>query len=201
MKERCLRVLVINFLKENEMKGLFRRIKKVIKFLIEVSKSAPYLITSNNKIISKGKESYHNGDFTVKGKGILEIGSYCAIGNGVKVILSNHDFTKTCMQYSFYRKNFDINPVSPSVKTTIIENDVWIGDNVIILPGVSIGTGAVIGAASIVTKDVEPYTIVAGNPARPIKKRFTDDKINELLNSKWWEWDSDKIKRNKEFFT
>ena len=75
----------------------------------------------------------------------------------------------------------------PADKTTNIGSDVWIGDGAIIKQGVNIGVGAVIGMGSIVTKDVPPYTIVAGNPAHPIRKRFSDDVISRLLESRWWE--------------
>ena len=74
---------------------------------------------------------------------------------------------------------------------TIIGNDVWIGGEAMIMPGIKIGDGAVIGSRALVTKDVEPYTIVGGNPARPIKKRFTDHHIQLLLEMKWWEWSED----------
>jgi chloramphenicol O-acetyltransferase type B len=77
---------------------------------------------------------------------------------------------------------------------TKIENDVWIGANVTIMPGVKIGSGAVIATGSIVTKNVEPYTIVGGNPAKIIKKRFSDEKIELLLKIKWWDWPIEKIK-------
>ncbi|NLN32975.1 MAG: CatB-related O-acetyltransferase [Flavobacteriaceae bacterium] len=184
---------------------LFKRVKTLIRFWIRQSKmelSPPFLIETKGQIISKGRESYHNGNLVVKGSGgVLEIGSYCAIGADVKIILSNHDVSNVCMQYTFYRKNFGVNiNNSKESLVTIIENDVWIGDNVIILPGVKIGTGAVLGAAAVVTKDVEPYAIVGGNPAKLIRKRFSDDRIKELLDSKWWEWDDEKIKMNRELF-
>jgi hypothetical protein len=71
----------------------------------------------------------------------------------------------------------------------VIGNDVWIGHGVTIMPGVSIGTGAVIGAGAVVTKDVEPYQIVVGVPARPIRKRFSEEVITQLLDIAWWDWD------------
>nr|WP_313214683.1 CatB-related O-acetyltransferase [Soonwooa sp.] len=184
--------------------GLIERVKRIVKFILKNSEpiqSAPFLIRSEQKINSFGKESYHNGNFIVKGSsGKLNIGSYCAIGQDVKVILSNHDLSNICMQYTFYRKNFNINPISDKYMETTIENDVWIGDNVIILPGVKIGTGAVLAAGAIVTKDVDDYCIVGGNPAKLIRKRFTEEKIKMLVDSKWWEWDKEKIAENKDFF-
>lgn len=81
-------------------------------------------------------------------------------------------------------------------RDTVICNDVWFGTNAVIMPGVKIGDGAIIGAYAVVTKDVEPYSIVAGNPAKVIRKRFSDEIINDLLEIKWWDWDYDKITRN-----
>lgn len=77
-----------------------------------------------------------------------------------------------------------------------IENDVWIADGATILSGVTIGTGAVIGCYSVVTHDVEPYSIVVGNPGRAVKKRFSDDEIAVLLKSEWWNWSHEKVKSN-----
>lgn len=193
----------------NENRFLLR-IKTFMKFLLEGSKrkpTPPFLIATNHSIIAKGRESYHNGNFIVKGNlGKIVIGSYCAIGQDVKVILSNHDMTKTVMQYTFYRKNFgekkvtDLHETNIQKSVTKIDNDVWIGDNVIILPGVHIYTGAIIAAGAVVSKDVPPYGVVGGVPAKLIKKRFEESKIQELLASKWWEWDEEKIKNNKDFF-
>ena len=78
----------------------------------------------------------------------------------------------------------------------VIGNDVWIGYEAVILAGVTIGDGAIIGARAVVTKDVEPYTIVGGVPAAPIRKRFSKDTISNLLKIKWWDWPKEKIAKN-----
>ncbi len=79
---------------------------------------------------------------------------------------------------------------------TVVGNDVWIGAGVTVMPGVHIGDGAIIAAHSVVTKDVAPYAIVGGNPARLIRKRFGDDLIDYLLRIKWWDWPPEKIFAN-----
>jgi acetyltransferase-like isoleucine patch superfamily enzyme len=83
---------------------------------------------------------------------------------------------------------------------TNIGNDVWIGDKVIVIGGITIGDGAVVGAGAVVTHDVPPYAIVAGVPAKVIKYRFDDEKIRKLLDLKWWDWSEEEIKQNREFF-
>jgi serine acetyltransferase len=85
----------------------------------------------------------------------------------------------------------------PSCKgDIIIENDVWIGATATIMSGVKISNGAVIGAGSVVTKDVPPYAIVAGNPAKVVKYRFTEEQIEKLLSIAWWDWEEIKIRDN-----
>ena len=78
----------------------------------------------------------------------------------------------------------------------VVGNDVWIGYEAVILSGVTIGDGAVIGARAVVTKDVPPYTIVGGVPAKPIKKRFSDESIKKLQSIRWWDWSKEKIAEN-----
>ena len=78
----------------------------------------------------------------------------------------------------------------------VIGNDVWIGRKAVILSGVTIGDGAVVGTMAVVTSNVEPYTIVAGNPARPVRKRFDDSTIQNLLQLRWWDWPTEKVKEN-----
>ena len=88
--------------------------------------------------------------------------------------------------------------VSERKGDTIIGNDVWIGMEAVIMPGVKIGDGAIIGARSVVVKDVEPYTIVGGNPAKPLKKRFSDSTIETLQDIQWWNWPVEKVESNLE---
>ena len=173
---------------------------KIISNLLQ--EDIPKLIESNSQI-EVGKESYHNGNFEIRGEGAkVSIGSYCAIGKNVKLILKNHNFNFASIQYSFYNKHFNSLPYVMNISDVSIEigNDVWIGDNVILLPHLKIGHGCIIGAGSVVTKSVEPYTLVAGTPAKKIKMRFEKETIDMLLEIKWWNWSEKKIKENKEFF-
>lgn len=127
----------------------------------------------------------------------LIIGKFCQIGTAVKFIMNggNHKFDGMS-SYPF--KAFggswaSIQTVGQIKGNTIIGNDVWIGYGATLMPGVLIGDGAIIGALSCVTRNVDPYTIVGGNPATVIRKRFDEDTINFLLKIKWWDWPIDKI--------
>ena len=136
--------------------------------------------------------SGNNAGGIVSGFHHVTIGKYCSLGNHIEMISeSSHDYTKD-FQYPFYSMSnsplFDQIKAKKEtkIKKITIGNDVWIGTNVTILGGVTIGDGAVIGAGSVVTKNVLPYTIVIGNPAHILKKRFSQDKIDKLLEEKWW---------------
>lgn len=98
------------------------------------------------------------------------------------------------MKKNFARHEFEI------FNHTKIGNDVWIGNRVMIKAGVTIGDGAIIGMGSVVTKDVGPYEIWAGNPAKMIKKRFNDGRIEKMISIKWWDWNDDKIEKNGKLF-
>ncbi len=129
----------------------------------------------------------------------VTIGKYCAIGSDIKIISSNHDIKKANLQSKFATDFFN-QSIDVLKGETKIGNNVWIGDSVIILPGVQIGDGAVIGAGSIVTKNIPPFAVAVGNPAKVIKFRFSQKIIKKLLKISWWNWPNDKILLNKSFF-
>ena len=89
----------------------------------------------------------------------------------------------------------------PQKGDTVIGNDVWIGYRATIMPGVTIGDGAIVAAYAVVVKDVPPYAIVGGNPAKVIRKRFSDEEIDRLLSLRWWDWDTEKITANLHLLT
>ncbi|KRN50435.1 hypothetical protein IV49_GL002083 [Kandleria vitulina DSM 20405] len=129
-----------------------------------------------------------------------KIGAFCSIGPNCVIGPGNHDYKLFTTHPILYDKtwNKDItNHININNKDTVIENDVWIGCNSIILNGVRIGTGAIIGAGTIITKDVPPYAIVVGNPGKIIKYRFDKNRIQEILDSKWWEKDISDITKMK----
>ncbi len=142
--------------------------------------------------------SYTAGDVHIIWSGI---GKFCSIANGTRINPGNHPQWRVTQHHSTYRR------VSYGLDThddhdffdwrkshhCNIGHDVWIGTRAIIMPGVTIGTGAIIGAGAVVTKDVGDYEVAVGVPAKVIKKRFPDDIIQKLLQSAWWEWDRQTI--------
>ena len=159
-----------------------------------------YNCENNPESFEKDCVLYHYEEFGDK----LIIGKFCSIGENVRFIMNaaNHNLS-AITTYPFtaiMQEESGINKEHlaelPNKGDTIVGNDVWIGQNVTIMPGVHIGDGAVIGANSVVAKNVQPYTIVAGNPIKEIRKRFSNDEINILLEIEWWNWDIDKIVNN-----
>lgn len=122
----------------------------------------------------------------------LIIGKFCQIAAGVEFVMNgaNHQMNAVSTFPFYTLAGWDMNPPDVSCLSikgdTIIGNDVWIGQNAVILPGVHIGDGAIIGANSIVGSNVEPYTVVVGNPAKIVRKRFDDELILLLLKLEWW---------------
>jgi len=132
-----------------------------------------------------------------------EIGKFCSIASHVRINPGNHPKERVTQHHCTYRRkqyNFDVCDEEGFFNwrrnfKCIIGNDVWIGHAAIIMPGINIGDGAIIGSGAVVTKDIGPYEIAVGIPAKSIKKRFDDNIINKLLKIKWWDWDREKLEK------
>lgn len=138
----------------------------------------------------------------------LIIGKFCAIARDVKFIMNGANHKMSCFTtypFSIFRNGWE--KVTPRMDElpykgdTIIQNDVWIGYDSLIMPGVHIGNGSIVASKSVVVNDIEPYSIVGGNPAKLIKKRFDDDVILLLEELKWWDWPVEKITNNLDILT
>lgn len=151
--------------------------------------TAPFEVGCNTNV---------NGKITIKGLAKCTIGKYCAMGHGIMINTTDHLLNYANQQVALQHK---LNCTSVAKNAEVhIGNNVYIGDCAIILPGRTIGDGAVIGAGAIITKDVPPFAIAVGSPAKIVKKRFNDYIIQQLLEIKWWDWTEEKIARNREFF-
>lgn len=148
----------------------------------------------------KNNVLYHypiNGD-------TLRIGKFCSIACGAKFLFASANHMQTSVStypfpIFFKEWDLDIGDVTSAWDhkgDIVIGNDVWIGYEAVVMAGVTIGDGAIIGARAVVTKDVPPYTIVGGVPARKIRRRFSDNVIARLLELKWWDWPAEQIQRN-----
>jgi len=146
--------------------------------------------------IEIGDYSYISGPHTYVDSAV--IGKFCSIARNVTIGPSNHDLSMISTHpflYSPFYKIVDEYTKPSNNNPPIIGNDVWVGINSIILNNVKIGDGAIIGAGSIVTKDVEPYSVVGGVPAKHIKYRFEKEVIEKLLEIQWWNWSNKKMKK------
>jgi len=135
----------------------------------------------------------------------LIIGKFCALARGVTFIMNgaNHKLDGfSTYPFQIFGSSWEkVTPHAgklPYKGDTVIGNDVWIGYEVVIMPGVKVGDGAIIAAKSVVVNDVAPYTIFGGNPAKCIRQRFDDEVTRSLLQVAWWNWDIEKITRNLE---
>ncbi len=133
----------------------------------------------------------------------LIIGKFCAVATDVKFIMNggNHNL-QGFSTYPFaifaaeWRDHLPAGFAFPSRGDTVVGNDVWLGYGSLIMPGIKIGDGAIVASRSVVTKDVPPYQVVGGNPARVLRARFDDATTKALLEIRWWDWDAAKITRN-----
>lgn len=180
-------------------------LKRKLRFLTFTSRVGIIELNDNSRLFenveflnsSIGRFSYVQKNSTIFNS---DIGNFCSIANDVLIGLAEHPTQFVSTSPIFY------DPVQPLPKflaketvfqsnnrRTLIQSDVWIGARAIIKSGVVVGSGAVIGAGTVVTKDVAPYSVVVGNPARVIRKRFSDPQITRLINSEWWEMDEEYL--------
>lgn len=155
----------------------------------------PYL--KNDTFTRLGEGTYDNNALVYRWtNAILNIGKYCSISYGVKFIMDDGGHTYNLISsYPFPSNRRDINHSG-----IIVGNDVWIGMNAIILYGVTIGDGATIAAGAVVTKDVEPYTVVAGVPARKIKEKCSPAEAVSMQEISWWNWEKEIINERLDDF-
>jgi len=156
------------------------------------------LTIEKNSYCSITMVDYYKVNCTDQVRGAVHIGKYSSIASDVEIILyGDHNFkaVSTGVIDKYDHMNFTKPQPPQSVR---IGHDVWIGRGATILKGVTIGNGAVVGAKAVITRDVPPYAVVAGNPARIIKYRFSEEQISALLSINWWDWDPEKIAENTE---
>lgn len=152
--------------------------------------------------VTMGRYSYVGAGTRITDTSIgnfCSIGGHCGIGGGIHptdMVSTSPVFLKG---RNILGKNFAEIPYEPS-KTVEIGNDVWIGEGVCIVSGVKIGDGAIVGAHAVVTKDVNPYSVVGGVPAKEIRKRFEDQIAEKLLKIKWWDWPDETLEKYGQYF-
>ena len=168
---------------------------------VKPSLQNPNIIVGDFTYIADAQFESHVTHFYPWSRDRLIIGKFCQIAAGVEFVMNdaNHQMNAVSTFPFYTLEGWDMEPPAssdmPFKGDTVIGNDVWIGQNAVILPGVHIGDGAIIGANSVVGCHVAPYTIVVGNPAKALRKRFDDELIDLLLRFRWWEKSVEEINR------
>lgn len=172
--------------------------------IIKSKLSKNVFIGANNSLVNVeiGKNSYTNSNTKIMN---AKIGNFSCLGSNVNIGVGIHPTNLVSIHPTFYSNNKGFNTFSDSnffdeYPFVNIGNDVWIGSNATILGSITIGDGAVIAYGAVVTKDVEPYSIVGGVPATVLKKRFNENIINSLLTIKWWNFEDEFYKKNFRLF-
>lgn len=185
-------------------------LSKALKKILRPSSIRQCNIDKTSRICSEGniircnigRYSYIGDRCTVVN---TEIGSFCSIADGCQIGNAYHPIEWVSTSPIFYsgknimKKNYSKHEFD-GFKKTVIENDVWIGANTLIKSGVKIGNGAIVGMGSVVTKDIPPYEIWAGNPAKYIRRRFSNEISEKLLEIKWWEYSEEKLSEESNKF-
>ena len=184
---------------------MIKKIKETIANLILSVQEIPvrfyYFKLLRSGLLEVGRYTYGRPiiDVYKNSERKVTIESFCSISKNVRIITGGihpANWVSTFPIRDFVGVDIPYDGMPTSKGEVIIGHDVWIGTGVTILSGITIGTGSIIAACTVVTKDIPPYSIVAGVPAKIIRYRFTEDQISELMKIKWWEWNIEKIKSN-----
>ena len=199
-----LRASSLRFLVPSRMRPLCRTIRRIVADTV-----AAWLRHSDewrpDPRVTIGKHTYGVGRATIPiltAGTRIDVGKYCSVAKGVVFVVGRH-FVENISTYPFRAflvaggKPDDENP---PVESIVVGNDVWIGARALIVANVTIGHGAVVAAGSVVVKDVPPYAVVGGAPARVIRMRFGPERIQELLEIAWWDWPDERILSNLDLF-
>ena len=184
----------------SKLKSLLRRRRRDADFRERGIKVHPLSRLGGHTEIGVGTNINGPAFISCSSDAPVTIGKYCAIAYGLRIRTRNHATCFANLQHKL-QKQYGFPDLADVRGPVTIGNNVWIADRVTILSGVRIGDGAVIGAGAVVTRDVPPFSISVGVPARVIKKRFADSVVRQLTDIRWWDWAPDRISRNHEFFS
>jgi len=185
------------------LENIFLNLRYFLRELRRRKKNLGYALRNNKITIPRGKHTYGPDPILLGPPPVVaklsqgsRIGSFCSIAPGLRFLFRGKHMTHWVSAYPFYDRWGADAPENclPPTAPIIIGNDVWVATNVSIMQGVRVGDGAVIAQESLVTKDVPPYAIVGGNPAKIIRYRFSEEQICELLKIAWWNWNDATIR-------